>query len=118
MRRRRTIRTPGSHEPRRQKRSRQSSLGRSAIRIQWRQLPASNGVDNPTFTDVRGYYQFGPRSAVALADAKNSDNLEEIVQLSPQTMAVNGITATTTVGDWRQSIANRMVLVAGQSVLN
>lgn len=77
-----------------------------------------NGVDNPTFTDVRGYYQFGPRSSVALADAKSTDNLENIVQLSPQAMAANGITATTTVGDWRQSIANRVGPTAGQSVLN
>lgn len=77
-----------------------------------------NGVDNPTFTDVRGYYQFGPGPSINLAKANNNDNLEEIVQLSPQTMAANGITPTTTVGDWRHSIANRVGPTAGQSVLN
>ncbi|TRL24693.1 hypothetical protein FM996_20270 [Methylosinus sporium] len=77
-----------------------------------------NGIPDPTFTDVRGYYQFGPATSVTLADAKNSDNLEEIVRLSPQAMAANGITATTTVGDWRQSIANRVGPAAGQTVLN
>lgn len=77
-----------------------------------------NGIPDPTFTDVRGYYQFGPATSVTLADAKNSDNLEEIVRLSPQAMAANGITATTTVGDWRQSIANRVGPTAGQTVLN
>ncbi|OAI29986.1 hypothetical protein A1351_23165 [Methylosinus sp. R-45379] len=77
-----------------------------------------NGVENPTFTDVRGYYQFGPNSSANLAKASNSDNLEEIVQLSPQAMTANGITATTTVGDWRQSIANRVGPTAQQTVLN
>ncbi|WP_161915292.1 hypothetical protein [Methylosinus sp. C49] len=77
-----------------------------------------NGVQDPTFIDVRGYYQFGPGPSVNLAKANDSDNLEGIVHLPPQTMAANGITPTTTVGDWRQSIANRVGPTAGQSVLN
>jgi len=77
-----------------------------------------NGVENPTFTDVRGYYQFGPSNSVDLANARNGDNLEAIVRLSPQAMTANGITATTTVGDWRQSIANRVGPTAQQTVLN
>lgn len=77
----------------------------------------NNGIENPTFTDVRGYYQFGPRNAVDLATARNSDNLQSIVNLSPAAMQANGITAATTVGEWRQRITNQVGSVATQPVL-
>jgi hypothetical protein len=58
-----------------------------------------------------------PKNAVAVATADNSQNLESIVQLSPAAMAANGISSTTTVGQWRQSYVNIVGSLADQSVL-
>lgn len=78
----------------------------------------NNGIANPTIMDVRAYYQFGPSYSAQLAGANNSDNLENIVQLSPAAMAANGITSATTVGDWRQAIANKLGPTAMNAVAN
>jgi hypothetical protein len=74
-------------------------------------------IPNPTNLDIRGYYQFGPANAAELAAASDSQNLESIVGLSASAMAANGITATTTVGQWRQSYVNKVGSLADQPVL-
>jgi len=77
-------------------------------------LQAGN-IANPTNVDLRGYYQFGPTAGVAIAAASPGDNLEGIVNLTPAQMAANGITATTTVGQWQQAYANKVGAVAYQA---
>jgi hypothetical protein len=77
----------------------------------------NNDIPNPTNLDIRGYYQFGQGPSAELAAASDSANLESIVQLSPAVMAANGITSTTTVGQWRQSYINKVGSLADQPVL-
>jgi len=75
----------------------------------------NGNIANPTNVDLRGYYQFGPTAGVAVAAASPGDNLESIVNLTPAQMAANGITSTTTVGQWQQAYANKVGAVAYQA---
>ncbi|HUZ91937.1 MAG TPA: hypothetical protein VMU78_08565 [Methylocella sp.] len=75
-----------------------------------------DNIANPTNVDLRGYYQFGAGLAGDIANASAGDNLEQIVGLTPAQMAANGITPTTTVGEWRQTYANKVGAVAYQAV--
>ena len=71
-------------------------------------LQQSN-IPNPTVLDVRGAYQFGPANAAALATADDSQSMSSILaNYSQQTLAANGITPGMTVGQWRQSIVNKL----------
>jgi hypothetical protein len=74
------------------------------------------GDANPTNVDLRAYYQFGAGAGGQVALAADGKDLEAIVNLTPSQMAANGITATTTVGEWRQSYANKVGAAANQSV--
>ncbi len=76
----------------------------------------NNGDANPTNSDLRAYYQFGGGAGPKVALAPDSANLEGLVNLTPSQMAANGITATTTVGQWRQTYANQVGAVANQAV--
>ena len=75
----------------------------------------AGGDQNPTNVDLRGYYQFGSGKGIAVANASPGDNLESIVNLTPSQMAANGITSTTTVGQWRQVYANQIGATAYQA---
>ncbi len=75
----------------------------------------AGGDQSPTNVDLRGYYQFGAGKGVAIANASAGDNLESLVNLTPSQMAANGITSTTTVGQWRQVYANKIGASAYQS---
>jgi len=75
------------------------------------------GVTDPTVLDTRAIYQFGQGAGTQVATADPSENLESIVNLSPASMAANGITSTTTVGQWQQTIANKLGASANQVVL-
>jgi len=75
----------------------------------------AQGVSNPTNVDLRGYYQFGAGLGSQIALAQPDQNLEAIVQLTPAQMAANGITSSTTVGQWRQTYANKVGAVAYQA---
>ena len=76
------------------------------------------GVSNPTVLDVRGSYNFGPGNGFAIATANGSDLMSNVVQgLSPSTLAANGITSTTTVQQWRDSISAKLGSAASQPVL-
>jgi hypothetical protein len=76
----------------------------------------SDGDANPTNSDLRAYYQFGGATGPSVALAPDSANLEGLVNLTPSQMAANGITATTTVGQWRATYANQVGAVANQAV--
>ena len=77
------------------------------------------GVPNPTVLDTRGYYNFGPGPGISLARASNEDNMAAILSTyySPSQMAMNGITPSTTVGQWRQIVTSKLGSAASQSVL-
>ena len=78
------------------------------------------GIANPTFLDTRGYYNFGPASGSAIAQASSTDSMSAI--LSPYyttaQMAANGVSASTTVGQWRQSVTNKVGAAADARVLS
>jgi len=81
------------------------------------QVLQNNGIASPTVLDTRAIYQFGQASGILVANAGPTDNLEALVNLSPQNMAANGITSTTTVGQWQATIANKLGATANQVVL-
>lgn len=66
----------------------------------------TNGVSNPTVLDARGYYNFGPTYGSALAKADGSAPMSDVLSgMSSRTLAANGISSTTTVQQWRDSVA-------------
>lgn len=76
------------------------------------------GVSSPTTMDVRGYYQFGPSNAVNIASATDNQLMSTtLTNLSPAALAANNIGSSTTVGQWRQSVATKIGSAATQSVL-
>lgn len=80
----------------------------------------SVGISNPTFLDTRGYFNFGAAVGPAIAQASDSKNMAEILSTyyTPAQMLANGVTASTTVGLWRQSVISKVGSAASQSVLN
>ncbi|MGH7122007.1 MAG: hypothetical protein ACREFP_23940 [Acetobacteraceae bacterium] len=77
----------------------------------------SAGVSSPTVLDVRGYYNFGPSNGSTLATAQDSETMASILyNVSPQTLATNGIAPGETVGQWRASVAGLIGNAAGQPV--
>jgi hypothetical protein len=81
------------------------------------QILQNAGITDPTVLDTRALYQFGQSGGIQVATADPSANLESLVNLSPASMAANGITSTTTVGQWQQTIANKLGASANQVVL-
>lgn len=78
----------------------------------------SAGISSPTVLDARGYYQFGPANAVSVANAPDNQLMATtLAGLSASTLAANGITSTTTVGQWRATVTNKIGSAANQSVL-
>jgi hypothetical protein len=78
----------------------------------------NDGISDPTVLQTRAMYQFGTGAGPRVAAADDSANLEQIVQLSPASLAANGLTASSTVGQWRQTIVNKLgSATASQSVL-
>ena len=76
------------------------------------------GVSNPTVLDVRGSYNFGPGNGVAIAQADGSALMSSVVTgLSTRTLSANGISGTTTVQQWRDSVSAKMGSASSQSVL-
>lgn len=74
------------------------------------------GVSNPTAVDTRGYYNFGPTTGNALAQAGSSDLMSDYISSSK--MSSNGVTSGMTVGQWRQSVADKMGTGATSPVLS
>ncbi len=82
------------------------------------QLLQTNGVSDPTVLQVRAIYQFGAGDGVGVATANDSDNLSELLSLTPAQLAANGLSTSTTVGQWRQAIVSKLGSTASQSVLS
>ena len=70
-------------------------------------LEAKN-IDNPTVLDARAVYQFGAGAGPAVAAAQNSDNIAQLTGLSAASLAANGLNASSTVGEWRSTIVNKL----------
>ncbi len=78
----------------------------------------SDGINSPTVLQTRAVYQFGGGVGPDVAAANDSDNLAQITGLSAASLAANGLTAASTVGQWRQTIINKLgSATANQTVL-
>jgi hypothetical protein len=77
------------------------------------------GISNPTVLDTRGYFNFGAAMGPSIAQAPDDMRMTEILSgyYSSAQMASNGITPTTTVGQWRQAITAKIGSAASQSIL-
>jgi hypothetical protein len=77
------------------------------------------GISNPTVLDPRGYFNFGAAMGPSIAQAPDDMRMTEILSgyYSSAQMASNGITPTTTVGQWRQAITAKIGSAASQSIL-
>ncbi len=94
------------------------SIAAAQYLLQGAQTLQRADIPNPTTLDVRGYYQFGPANAASIAQA--SDNqlmVATLTGLPNSALAANNITSTTTVGQWRQSVSNKIGSAASQPVL-
>ena len=81
-------------------------------------LQQNDGISDPTVLQTRAVYQFGGNVGLDVAAANNSDNIAQITGLSPASLAANGLTTSSTVGQWRQTIINKLgSATANQSVL-
>ena len=77
-----------------------------------------DGITDPTVLQTRAVYQFGGNVGPDVAAANDSDNIAQITGLSAASLAANGLTTSSTVGDWRQTIINRLgSATANQTVL-
>ena len=81
------------------------------------QLLQAREVIDPTVLQVRAVYQFGAGAGPNVATAPDSTNIESIVNLSGASLAANGLTASSTVGDWRAMQLKTLGADAYQTVL-
>src|SRR5271168_1193880 len=78
----------------------------------------SDGVADPTVLQTRAMYQFGAGAGPGVASAPDSTNIEQLTGLSAASLAANGLTTSSTVGQWRQTIINKLgSATANQTVL-
>jgi hypothetical protein len=78
----------------------------------------SDGITDPTVLQTRAVYQFGGSVGPGVAAAQDSANLGQITGLSAASLAANGLTTSSTVGQWRQTIINKLgSATANQTVL-
>ena len=76
------------------------------------------GIEGPTVLATRALYQFGTSGGKSVATADAGDLISTHVSLSAQQYAANGIDpATTTVGEWRQSVIDKLGVAAASTVL-
>ena len=102
----------GQNDPATQAIAAAEYLKQAAVQLQ------TAGVTNPTVLDVRGTYNFGPRNGVAIAQADGSALMSSVISgLSTSTLAANGISTTTTVQQWRDSVSAKIGSASTQSVL-
>jgi hypothetical protein len=77
------------------------------------------GVSNPTVLDTRGYYNFGPSNAIALANADPSETMTEAMpNESLATLKASGVTPGETVGEWQASVVAKIGNAANQTILS
>ncbi|MBR0641227.1 hypothetical protein [Plastoroseomonas hellenica] len=103
----------GSMDPANQAIAAAAELRSQAERLQ------DAGIGNPTVLDVRAGYQFGGAFGVSVAQASDSANLYSLLsgRYTSAQLATNGISPTTTVGDWRASVSARIGDAASQPIL-
>ena len=78
----------------------------------------SDGITDPTVLQTRAVYQFGGSVGPDVAAAQDFANLAQITGLSAASLAANGLTTSSTVGQWRQTIINKLgSATANQTVL-
>jgi hypothetical protein len=81
-------------------------------------LLQSKNIADPTVLDVRAVYQFGSGAGPAVAEADDSANIGQLTGLSAASLAANGLTTSSTVGQWRATVTAKLgSATAGQSVL-
>jgi hypothetical protein len=81
-------------------------------------LLQSNGIEDPTVLNVRAVYQFGAGAGPAVATADDAANIAALTGLSAASLAANGLTTSTTVGQWRATVTAKLGSgTANQSVL-
>ena len=94
------------------------AIAASGYLMQGVQSLQNSGIADPTVTQVRAYYQFGPADGTALANASPDATLGSIFQhTSAATLAANGLSPTTTVAQYNAIIASKIGTAATQSVL-
>jgi hypothetical protein len=77
------------------------------------------GVSDPTVLAVRAVYQFGGGAGPYVATADDSANIAALTGLSAASLAANGLTTSSTVGQWRATIISKLgSATANQSVLS
>jgi hypothetical protein len=78
----------------------------------------NQGIADPTVLQTRAMYQFGAGAGPGVASAPDSANLAQLTGLSAASLAANGLTTSSTVGQWRETITNKLgSATANQSVL-
>ena len=81
-------------------------------------LLQSNGIADPTVLNVRAVYQFGAGAGPAVATADDSANIAALTGLSAASLAANGLSSSSTVGDWRATVVAKLgSATANQTVL-
>jgi len=81
-------------------------------------LLQSKNISDPTVLDVRAVYQFGAGAGPAVATANDSANIAALTGLSAASLAANGLTSSSTVGDWRATVVAKLgSATANQNVL-
>lgn len=94
-----------------------ASIAASGYLIQATRMLQNAGISDPTVLDTRGYYNFGPRYAVGLAQAQDADTMGSVLAGAPSNFfSGNGISPNTTVGQWRASVVAKIGTAANQSV--
>ena len=75
------------------------------------------GVVNPTYSQVRGYFQFGPADGLNVANASPDATLVSVLRhTSTQTLSGNGLSPTMTVAEYQASFAGKAGGAANQIV--
>ncbi len=81
-------------------------------------LQNQDNISNPTVLAVRAVYQFGAGSGPDVATASDSENIAQLTGLSAASLAANGLTTSSTVGEWRATVIAKLgSATANQSVL-
>ncbi|HZZ25296.1 MAG TPA: hypothetical protein VFE60_23260 [Roseiarcus sp.] len=81
-------------------------------------LQQNDGISDPTVLQTRAVYQFGGNVGLDVANAPDSANIAQLTGLSAASLAANGLNSSSTVGQWRQTIINKLgSATANQSVL-
>jgi len=92
------------------------AIAASGYLMQASQALQNVGIANPTIVDARAYYNFGPSAGTLISQAPGNDLMSQFV--SPSVLAQNGISASTTVGEWQASVSAKMGNAAGQTVMS